>query len=277
MNNFVIPHILPPDWFKQKNNQWFVKTHLGNSADTNELKQISNLDKSDLIHFSLIADEFIPISIYDEHQNGVAVMKEFYSRYGINYTDFYPIFLDGINYPCTSDDVKKLKNVLQRLKDNEYDLSQTFVYIGYLTNDLSIEKITVDDFLNGNFKTEIIKKPLTKVGENFIRAFEDFRDCFNIRYHGKYSSSLLRKKIKNLYTLLIHYNLTNAKEYHNILEVVTLYEDDNIEEQQLMEQLFGFNGFRNNIHNRIRERLEDEDFIKLIGNPEMLNNIMECM
>lgn len=277
MNTFQLLHTLPPEWFEYKNNKWYAKTHLGNSADKNELQHLQTYDKVDLIQFSLINNEFIPISVYDEHQNGIAVMKEFYSNLGINYLEYYPIFLNGINYPCTFDDIEKLKNIFQRLKQNDYDLSNTFVYIGYLTNDLSIEKITIDDFLNNNFKTEVIKKPLTPVGENIIRAFEQFRDCFNIRTYGKYSCSLLGTKINELYKLLKKYNLTNKCEYNNILDKIELYDLDKISEQQLMEALFGFNGFRNVIHNRIREKIEDEEFIKLVGNPEMLNNIMECM
>lgn len=277
MNNFRLLHSLPSEWFEYKNNKWYAKTHLGNSADEKELQHLKKYDRADLIHFSLINDEFIPISIYDEHQNGVAVMKEFYSKLGINYLDYYPVFLNGINYPCTPDDVTKLKNIFQRLKQNEYNLTNTFVYIGYLTNDLTIEKITVEDFLNNNFKTEVIKKPLTKVGEEIIRAFEQFRDCFNVRKYGKYSCSLLRDKINLLYKLLKKHNLTNQNEYDNVIEKIDLYDDDEINEQQLMEALFSFNGFRNIIHNRIREKIDDNDFIKLVGNPEMLNNIMECM
>lgn len=277
MNNFHLLHSLPSEWFEYKNNKWYAKTHLGNSADEKELQHLKKYDIADLIHFSLINDEFIPISVYDEHQNGVAVMKEFYSKLGVNYLDYYPVFLNGINYPCTPDDVIKLKNIFQRLKQNEYDLTNTFVYIGYLTNDLTIEKITVEDFLLDNYKTEIIKKPLTKVGEDIIRVFEQFRDCFNIRNFGKYSATNLKEKIKNIHNLLKKYDLTNKNEYDLINEKIDLYDNDMINEQNLMEALFGFNGYRNIIHNRIREKIDNEQFIKLVGNPEMLNNIMECM
>ena len=73
------------------------------------------------------------------------------------------------------------------------------------------------------------------------------------------------------------YGFSNNEEYEDICNVIDLYYEDVISEEEFETKLFGFDGYRNVIHNRIRNKIDDEEFEKLVGNPIMLNNIMDCM
>lgn len=279
MNEFHILQSLPPEWFEYKENKWYAKTQVANSTSEEERKYLdkNELIECDIIMVSLLSNDIIPINIYDEHQNGKAVVKSFYSKYNVCVDDYFPIILQGLNTPCTQDDVNKMKIIFNKLLDSNIDISETEVYIGYLTKKYEKAEISIQNFLDDNYGSEIIQQPLTEIGLQFVEVFETFRDSFNKRINDKFPKQKLKTNLKKLYKLMKKYGFSNDQEYENICNVVDLYYENEITEEEFESKLFAFDGYRNTIHNRIRNKIDDEEFKELVGNPIMLNNIMDCM
>lgn len=285
-DTFHIPSCLPQDWFVKTDGVWYAKTHLGNTIGTKfidrlsysrkQRKNIPVFRKSDIYLVNIKDNTFIPVSGYDEHEDGKPLLKYVYKQFGLkpsNYTVFRPT---GLNITITPDDNAKLYNLLCKLKKTGYDISKTNVYIGYLGNN-SETKISAEEFLSGDYNQDVVSIPMTKLGEDIKQCFEDFRDIFSKQICGKYNSHKMKDVVRRLYFLVKKYNLIKDSEYDLFVENVDKYENDLMSEKDFEQYLFGYNGFRNTIHNRIRDRLEDKDFIEIIGNPVMLNNIISAM
>jgi len=287
MNEFHIPEKIPSIWFKKEGEKWYAHTHLGNTVGNNfiERKRFLKDKKQNALIFKesniyLVSSKnntFIPVSMYDEHEDGKPLLKEVYKKYGINPKDYIIYRPEGLNVPLTKNDNKQLTELLIKLQKYGYDISKTRIYTGYLSRNVKNPKITATEYINGQYNTDVVDVPLTNYGETLKDLFEKFRDIFAKQICGKYDTSKMKEIIRRLYFLIKGYGLLNEKEYKNILCDIDLYEIDILSEQELENKLFGYNGFRNLIHNRIRQYLDDEKFIKLVGNPSMLNNIISAM
>ena len=232
---------------------------------------------SDIYLVSAKNNTFIPVSKYDEHEDGKPLLKEVYQKYGINPNDYIIYRPEGLNIPLTKRDNKQLTELLLKLQKYGYDISKTKIYTGYLSNNVKNPKISALEYIKGEYNTDVVDIPLTRYGEQLKNLFEKFRDIFAKQICGKYDTAKMKEIIRRLYFLIRDYGLLREKEYKEILADIDLYEIDIMSEQELENKLFGYNGFRNLIHNRIRQYLDDDKFIKLVGNPSMLNNIISAM
>lgn len=287
MKSFHLPTTTPKNWFKKINNVWYAKTHLGNTVGTNFIERLHYekakkrqepiYRKAEVFLVSPELKIFIPVSNYDEHEDGKPLLTEIYKQYDINpllFTVYRPC---GINAPVTKEDSNKLFNVITTLKDDGYDLSKCTVYTGYLAENVLSPKITAIEYLEGKYKRDVVDIPLTEYGEKIKESFEKFRDIFSKKHRGRYNSEKMKTQLKNIYELLYPIGLIKEKEYFAALDIMDLYQDGEINDQKLEEHLFGFNGFRNTIHNRIRKNKENPEFIKKVGNPVLLSNLLSAM
>ena len=287
MKSYHVPTTTPKDWFKKINDVWYAKTHLGNTVGTNFIERL-HYERAKRKHepiyrkaeVFLVSPElkiFIPVSNYDEHEDGKPLLTEIYKQYDINpllFTVYRPY---GINAPITQDDNKKLFNVINSLNSEGYDLSQCTVYTGYLAENVYSPKISAMEYLEGNYKRDVVDIPLTEYGEKVKESFEKFRDIFSKKLHRKYDADKMKTQLKAICRLIKPLGLVSEAEINKALDIIDLYDADKISEQKLEEYLFNFNGFRNIIHNRIREKIDDKEFIEKVGNPTLLSNLLSAM
>lgn len=287
MKQFHIPEALPQEWFQKNNDGWFATTHLGNTVGTNFLDRLHyvrdkhnnrpTFRKADIFLVSPQNDTFIPVSSYDEHEDGRPLLREVYKNFGINPAEYLVYRPYGLNIPLTKEDNDKLYGLFKKLKEYGYDISKSMVYTGYLANNVQNPKIKAEEFLAGNYNTDVIDIPLTHLGEEIKACFEQFRDIFAKQVCGKYSTRKMKEIVGRLYFLVKEYDLIKEEEYKTFIYKIDMYKCDELSDEDLEKYLFGYNGFRNIIHNRIRSKINDQKFIELVGNPTMLNNIISAM
>ena len=104
-----------------------------------------------------------------------------------------------------------------------------------------------------------------------------FRDIFSKKLHRKYDADKMKTQLKAICRLIKPLGLVSEAETNKALDIIDLYDADKINEQKLEEYLFNFNGFRNIVHNRIREKIDDKEFIEKVGNPTLLSNLLSAM
>lgn len=284
MKSFHLPTTTPQDWFKKINTDWHAKTHFGNTVGENFLERLHYArkikrnepvyKKAEVFLVSPELKTFIPVSCYDEHEDGKPLIKEIYHLNPDLFTSYRPY---GLNTPITQEDNKKLYKTIKTLKEDGYDISGCKVYVGYLSDNVNKPKITAEEYLQGKYNTDIIQIPLTQYGDDIKTQFELFRDIFSTQKFGKFNVEKMKYVLKSIFYLLNKQNMFKKKEYEFILDKINQYDENKISDQELENILFGYNGFRNTIHNRIRNRIEDQQFIDLVGNPKLLNNLLSAM
>ena len=270
MFNFTLPDDIPQENFKYENGIWYARTVYGNTycnGSPNDV--IGGLNKADIILVSLTKNEFIPVSVYDEHQNGLPII-DFYKKERNN---FFPVILHGIQHPIDYVEAKKLENCLIRLHNSGLDISDMSVFMAYLFAP-NTETISALDYINHTYDIKLAEEKLSDYGLKIFDALIQIRDCRNTGvYHGRQ----LKKAFLKFCQLLSPYDLVLVSDIDDIKDITASYIYGDINQDELEYKLFGYYGVKNKIHNRIREVLNDKWFKDLVGNPKTINNYMEIM
>ena len=272
MNGFTLPADVPQESFIKHGNKWYARIVYGNTIPPNIGKTTLN-DKEyypcDIWLVNVRLNEIIPVCIYDEHQNGIPVLD----YYGKNRDDFYPIIIDGIQHPISYSEAKKLENILVRMVLSDYDISNMKVFLGYFDNP-NIDMISATDFINHTFDITVSDNKLTEYGMKIYESLKQIRDCRN---DGVYHGRQIRKSFEQFCKVLIPYGYATKDDLEDVKDITHQYIYNDINQSELEERLFGFNGVKNRIHNRIRMVMNTDNFKKLTGNPMIINNYMELM
>lgn len=104
--SFKLPDAVPTSLFKLTNSMADVQKWKAKVLENNQQGvPKGEFDSVGYIMVSLVDNTIIPIARSDEHRKGFEVMDCVYSeKYGINPSNYYPIFAIGNNYPYDKED-----------------------------------------------------------------------------------------------------------------------------------------------------------------------------
>lgn len=292
---FQIPDVIK-DNFKITNslkdaNKWEAKI-IENNSNGDETIGVGDWDNIGYVMISLKDNTIIPIARADEHKLGYEVLYELAEKYGINPSDYYSVWClkKGENYPYNKEEGDLLKKALIKCKSYGMDLSKSLVYMKYINpfyrnKSYKDSMITAEDFINDNYQTvEKLNAAITNTGNKLIDAFKLLSESFsktNIR--GKYSIANINKAIKNLYNigskiiLKDNFKLVEDNDLEQMQDYVQQYKEGYYSNSQISKAFFGFLGFRNNFHQRLRKNIDNKMLEKQLGSIqtiiEMIGNI----
>lgn len=289
---FQIPEVIK-DNFKITNSlkdasKWKAKI-IENNSNGDESIGIGDWNNIGYVMISLKDNTIIPIARADEHKQGYELLYELQEKYGINASDYYSVWClkNSANYPYNKEEGDLLKKALIKCKSYGMDLSKSLVYMKYidpLYRDKSYDDsmITAEDFINDNYQTvEKLNTSITNTGNKLIDAFKLLSESFsktNIR--GKYSIVNINKAIKNLYNvgskiiLKDNFKLVSDMDLEQMQEFVQQYKEGYYNNNQLSKVFFGFMGFRNNFHQRLRKNIDNKMLEKQLGSVEKIIEII---
>ena len=293
---FQIPDIIK-DNFKITNslkdaNKWEAKI-IENNSNGDESIGIGDWDNIGYVMISLKDNTIIPIARADEHKTGYEVLHDVYQeKYNINASNYYSVFCieGGSNYPYSLEEAELLKQALIKCKSYGMDLTKSYVYMTiinsmYRNKSYNDSFVTSEDFINGNFSTEEkANAQITNLGQKLIQAFKLLSESFSTtNIHGKYSIANINKAIKNLYNigskimLKDNFKLVGDNDLEQMLNFVQQYKEGYYSNSQISKAFFGFLGFRNNFHQRLRKNIDNKMLEKQLGSIqtiiEMIGNI----
>lgn len=289
---FQIPEVIK-DNFKITNSlkdasKWKAKI-IENNSNGDESIGIGDWNNIGYVMISLKDNTIIPIARADEHKRGYELLYELQEKYGINASDYYSVWClkNSANYPYNKEEGDLLKKALIKCKSYGMDLSKSLVYMKYIDSlyrDKSYDDsmITAEDFINDNYQTvEKLNTSITNTGNKLIDAFKLLSESFsktNIR--GKYSIVNINKAIKNLYNvgskiiLKDNFKLVSDMDLEQMQEFVQQYKEGYYNNNQLSKVFFGFMGFRNNFHQRLRKNIDNKMLEKQLGSVEKIIEII---
>lgn len=289
---FQIPEVIK-DNFKITNSlkdasKWKAKI-IENNSNGDESIGVGDWNNIGYVMISLKDNTIIPIARADEHKQGYELLYELQEKYGINASDYYSVWClkNSANYPYNKEEGDLLKKALIKCKSYGMDLSKSLVYMKYidpLYRDKSYDDsmITAEDFINDNYQTvEKLNTAITNIGNKLIDAFKLLSESFsktNIR--GKYSIANINKAIKNLYNigskiiLKDNFKLVSDMDLEQMQEFVQQYKEGYYNNNQLSKVFFGFMGFRNNFHQRLRKNIDNKMLEKQLGSVEKIIEII---
>ena len=286
---FKLPDAVPTSLFKLTNSMADVQKWKAKVLENNQQGvPKGEFDSVGYIMVSLIDNTIIPIARSDEHRKGFEVMDCVYSeKYGINPSNYYPIFAIGNNYPYDKEDAQAMYAALVKCKSYGLDLDSIAVSMYYLTKG-STNYISASDFVSQTSKSidDQRKLPLTKLGERLIAALKAFSEAFE--YHnarGGLSTAKIQKALDNLVNVGKQIRLNETDNYtlltdfdkESIEDILNRYKDGYISETDLENIIFGFDGFRNRLHNRLRKNKFSDLLQRELGNTDEIINMIGAL
>ena len=250
--------------------KWKVKILIGNSMSEGE--KVGDWDDVGYIMISLKDNTIIPIARSDEHRRGYEVLADYYH---LSYNDYYPLWIYGKNYPYDMKDLKQLEIALQKAQSYGlvFEDNNPIINFYYLKNrypeiypENYPDNISAKDYFANAYNE---RKPdnISEKGKELVQAFELLTKCFEDKTLQKRK---LKNQIKNLYKVgsSIGLNSNYAQpfispiEYEEMIEAVD-FEDN---EENIWDMFFGFNGWRNKFHQRLRRNINNNKLNEQLGN-----------
>ena len=110
-----------------------------------------------------------------------------------------------------------------------------------------------------------------------VDAFKNLSNAFeNTNVRGDIPITQLKMAVKKLYTvgsriqLPDKFKLINPLDLEEMMDIVEQYKSKYIDIQKLYKLFFGFNGFRNIFHQRLRKNIGNEDLNKQLGSVKVV-------
>ena len=234
---------------------------------------------------SLKDNTIIPIARSDEHHRGYDIMYEIYeSKYKIHPSNFYSVWClpNSANYPYSKEEADKLKDALIKCDEYGMDMDTSKVYLKYIDSlyknksyDESL--ISARDFISGKYGLASFGETVSLIGEKLVDAFKNLSNTFeNKNVRGDIPITQLKMAVKKLYTvgsriqLPDKFKLINPLDLEEMMDIVEQYKSKYIDIQKLYKLFFGFNGFRNIFHQRLRKNIGNEDLNKQLGSVKVV-------
>lgn len=288
LQSFAIPSSLPQENFKITNSLKDIKNWkariLENNSGGKKLK-VGDYDEVGYVMISLEDNTVIPIARSDEHHRGYDIMYEIYeSKYKIHPSNFYSVWClpNSANYPYSKEEADKLKDALIKCDEYGMDMDTSKVYLKYIDSlyknksyDESL--ISARDFISGKYGLASFGETVSLIGEKLVDAFKNLSNAFeNTNVRGDIPITQLKMAVKKLYTvgsriqLPDKFKLINPLDLEEMMDIVEQYKSKYIDIQKLYKLFFGFNGFRNIFHQRLRKNIGNEDLNKQLGSVKVV-------
>lgn len=285
---FQLPKNIPSNFFKITNSLKDIKNWkariLENNSGGEELK-VGDYDEVGYVMISLKDNTIIPIARSDEHHHGYDIMYEIYeSKYKIHPSNFYSVYClpNSANYPYSKEEADKLKDALIKCDEYGMDLDTSKVYLKYIDSlyknksyDESL--ISARDFISGKYGLASFGETVSLIGEKLVDAFKNLSNTFeNTNVRGDIPITQLKMAVKKLYTvgsriqLPDKFKLINPLDLEKMMDIIEQYKSKYIDIQKLYKLFFGFNGFRNIFHQRLRKNIGNEDLNKQLGSVKVI-------
>jgi len=266
--------------------KWKAKVIEGNQGN----KRKGSFDSVVYVMISLKDNTIVPIADSDGHKTGYDVMY----THGIAdpYDNYYPISPSSDNHPITSS-LDKFKLALNKAKDYGLDLDKTTIYMrnispiydtimGELPEGQGLNfwgehyedaYITARSFLDGDYGNSIkLGRLFTPLTGELLTAFETLSETFESESEKPRPSALrLKNAVKYLYKIGNKIKLGSdvfiSKEmYDSMVDSIADFKNEAISFADLEHKFFGFNGFRNILHKKLKDNIKSKKLIEQIGN-----------
>lgn len=255
--------------------KWKAKILIGNSME--EGKKVGDWDDVGYIMISLKDNTIIPIARSDEHHRGYDLLSDFYH---LNYNDYYALWVYGKNYPYDLEDLHRLETALLKAKSYGLVFEDNNPIINFYQIKWKEEKykdypenIPAKYYFTNYYGKEEPEAKITNLGKELVDAFEKLSFAFTIKKLPD-----IKIAINNLYKVgnkikFNNYPFISVIEKEEMLE--TLDFEDNFE--KLQEIFFGFNGWRNKFHQRLRRNKYNKELNEQLGNVEEVIQLMSSI
>lgn len=230
---------------------WKAKVILANSAGKDSPK-IGEFDSVGYVHIGINLGNIIPIARADEHHRGYDLI-EYLQEKGLIPQDTYQPFYIHSDYVDANDPI-----ALQAMKTWR-KLGGPNVVIKNWSNNSTPFQLTMDDYIKAEGNIQINKGSLFPLGQGMIDQFKLLSAlCLEARQNERKEKQLYRQAIKTF-----EYYVKNLLMLvpNSAAEVITkIHEAESVggeEGIKALEQLmFGFDSFKNKLHNSVRQALD---------------------
>lgn len=234
---------------------WKAKVILANSAGPTSPK-CGEFDKIGYIHIGLKHGNLIPIARADEHHQGFDLIEYLVEKGLIPEDTYYPLNVN-INYVDANDAV-----ALEAMKVWR-KLGGPNVLIKHHSSHRGVFQITMDDYIKADANIQINKGSLLPLGAELLTHLKLLSSlCIESRKNERKEKQLYKQALKT-YNFYLKNILTmepkSAKLVKDKLdEAETVGGEEGI---KLVEAVcFGFNSFKNELHNDVRKALDPKSY-----------------
>lgn len=250
---------------------WKVKVILRNSAGPEDPK-IGELDQVRYVQIGLTTGTIIPIAMSDEHHQGYDLVHYLISKGLVENDTYYPLCASQ-NY-INADDSQALQAIKTWRK-----LGGPNAMIKNTGSGNVIFQVTLDDYIKAEGLITINKGELAPVGRKLIDHLKSLSTLvMEARKDERKEKFLYTQAIRTYQyylTYVLVFETTSAKA---IFEQLNIAQATGGEEgiKQLEQLFFGFDSFKNKLHNDVRKALKpnaysyDKDsMIAIFGDVEL--------
>ena len=231
---------------------WKVKIILNNSVsfDENDKKlKKGDMDSVGYVMIGLKTGTLIPIARADEHHKGYDLIYHLVNKGYIPDDSYYAIF--SSHTYVNSNDTEALLALKTWRK-----LGGQNLIIKSETNDINFQ-MSIDDYIKKEGKIEINKGELFPLGAELIKKLKTVSSlCIESRKDSR-KEKRLYAEVLSLYNFYLQKIEVHYSENDEILKNIYLAESIGGEEgiKKIEQYIFGFEGFKNKIHNNVREAI----------------------
>lgn len=228
---------------------WKVLVILGNSRGANS-PDVTEYDNVGYTMIGAYSGTIIPIARADEHHCGFDLMHHYLEKGLIPNDSYFPIFFNH-TYINANDSTG-----LQALKIWRKHGGKNIILNKSSGNGIPFQ-LTIDDYIKMEGNIIVNKGSLLPTGERFIKSLKKLAEMVSLYHQGKGQEKLIYKQA---YTVV--------KMYKNEIEIFSKELESSLINMEaisgresilkLEEFIFGFDGLKNKLHNKIRKELADE-------------------
>lgn len=259
---------------------WKVKVVIGNSRNEKD-PDVGDYDSVGYVHVGINLGTIVPIARADEHHRGYDLVQHLIEKGLIPSDTYYPFFCINNDYVDRNDQI-----ALQAMKIWR-KLGGPNITIRNWRNDGTPFQLTMDEFIEKEGNIEINKGELFPFGQKLIDQLKEVSSlCIESRTNPLKEKQLYAKSVK---TYLFYVKNIDMCSESAVQEMLSKIENCKIKggDQGIkdLEQLFfGFDSFKNNLHNQIRKALdpksysfEKRDMIQIFGDLELANHLLSSL
>lgn len=272
---FILHPKLDPNNYKMSNRfsdakNWKARLYLANSIGQNSPLKKGDFDQVRYIMVSLVDNTIIPIAIGDEHRMGEDLLYYFERKikgFG-NVDNYIPIACFSGNYIYNESQIPKwLAGIKKWLSYGGKNLVLKGTY------GLSKATVSFEEFAKSNGKCVLNIEPgrLAFVGQKLYNAYKALSESISAVANKQPEEILPRqanvifRNAKNILDILEEHIFDgflsackNSDEFDNLMNAINqLQQENNI--SKLEELFFGFDSYKNRLHNKLRELEKQPD------------------
>jgi hypothetical protein len=258
---------------------WKAKIILGNSIGgaKEDRLDVGDFDSIGYTWIGITSGTIVPVARGDEHHRGGDLMYYLKSKKMIPQDTYYPIFYHH-DYVDANDSIAlQAFKVWRKLGGPNIILNRESSQGGEPFH------ITMDDYIQAQGNIEITKGKLLPIGQKLIDMLTVVSKlCIESRNDERKQKRLYVECLKtyNFYLNKVKIFSTDAEKQvvQDIMKAEAIGGDEGI--KQIEQLFFGFNSFKNNLHNQIRKAqtakydFERRDMAGVFGDLDLANHLL---